>query len=497
MAIHDRQALKEYAQWIRTVPRERADEERELFFSPLLKSPRDPVASATAAWLFNDAQSPWNPITGTPKDKDYVSRFGRRFDAPLLVLPAFRRHLAGLLTDRRLAGRVTADGGQQQIELLVGGQWAQGSSSYCGAIPYPPPHARVEFRVCDWIAHELSELHGMPRCELYWQQAERDKAVVACAGLLRQYGERFQINGSGNIVISFAPFDHPAAPEDVAAGRAIFSLAGQGAVRVFPLPYLPTGAKWLALKDDATSQTALDPRTNQPTTVVSYDQDGVVWQAEEVQVGGTWKRYFGFVGRHCLAKVPAAEIDFSRDAGPSARIAGLDVVALEPGGSDDTLVGDSLPWIGGPLPVVVLVRNDTGLDRPLPRFVIDGAGVAKPRDSIGVRLSLSYADRQRGESLHRQFARFCQGGSGDKPPAWRELPRKPASFQLRSVDRDLKALETFQILKFDLRDYFQLAPAGWYRIAVTCDTGRKPPDEQPTATAEFWIDEKPVKPPKW
>ena len=213
-------------------------------------------------------------------------------------------------------------------------------------------------------------------------------------GLLRQYGERFQIDRQWQHSDFLRSVRSSGSAEDVAAGRAIFSLAGQGAARVFPLPYLPTGAKWLALKDDATSQTVLDPRTNQPTTVVSYDQDGVVWQAEEVQVGGTWKRYFGFVGRHCLAKVPAAEIDFSRDAGPSARIAGLDVVALEPGGSDDTLVGDSLPWIGGPLPVVVLVRNDTGLDRPLPRFVIDGAGVAKPRDSIGVRLSLSYADRQ-------------------------------------------------------------------------------------------------------
>ena len=39
-------------------------------------------------------------------------------------------------------------------------------------------------------------------------------------------------------------------------------------------------------------------------------QGGLVWQAEEVREGNRWHRYYGFVGRHVVAQVPAEEIDF-------------------------------------------------------------------------------------------------------------------------------------------------------------------------------------------
>ena len=39
-------------------------------------------------------------------------------------------------------------------------------------------------------------------------------------------------------------------------------------------------------------------------------QTGLVWQAEEVREGDRWRRYYGFVGRHALTRVPAEEIEF-------------------------------------------------------------------------------------------------------------------------------------------------------------------------------------------
>ena len=39
------------------------------------------------------------------------------------------------------------------------------------------------------------------------------------------------------------------------------------------------------------------------------NQDGVVWQAEEVWQDGKWVRYYGFIGRYVVAKVPAAEVE--------------------------------------------------------------------------------------------------------------------------------------------------------------------------------------------
>jgi hypothetical protein len=493
MAIHDRQALEEYVQWVRTVPREQADDDRERFFSPLLQNPRDPLAGATAEWLFNDAQSPWNPIIGNPQDKDYVARFGRQFDAPLLVLPAFRKQLLRLLADRRVAGRATANAGQQQFELLIDKQWMQWGGSSSGSVPYPPPHATAEFRTCDWIAQELSEIHGMPRCELYWPQAQRDKAVAACAGILRQYGERFQMDGAGRAMISLRALDHPATPEDVQAGRAIFSLAGQGATRMVPLPWRPVWGQWTALNDYPSTHTVLEPKTNRQKTITDCDREGAVWQAEEVQVNGVWRRYFGFIGRYCLAKVPAEEINLSFPDDCAAQIDGFRLYGSPP--SEQIPPGSPLPWIGGPLPLEISARNDTGLDRRLPTFVFEEQGVARPKDRVGLSFVLSYADRRAGESFDQQQDRLFIAGA--KPPAWRDLPRKAVPLRLNSIDRPLKPLETVSLLKIDLRDHFQLPGAGWYRIVVTLATDRKRPDDQLRGENVFFVDRKPVQAPKW
>ena len=39
-----------------------------------------------------------------------------------------------------------------------------------------------------------------------------------------------------------------------------------------------------------------------------YETDGYVCQAEELLVGGRWKRYFGFVSKHGAAVVPASQV---------------------------------------------------------------------------------------------------------------------------------------------------------------------------------------------
>lgn len=46
--------------------------------------------------------------------------------------------------------------------------------------------------------------------------------------------------------------------------------------------------------------------------MVTDDQDGEIWQAEEAQENGKWKRDYGFVCRHIIARVPASEIEFSK-----------------------------------------------------------------------------------------------------------------------------------------------------------------------------------------
>lgn len=491
--IHDPQALEEFGRWARTVTRKQADDCWHVVFTPLLQYSDEPAARATAEWLFNDQASPWNPIVrrdqGSP---DGVS--GEPLASVLLTLPAFRRQVARLLAERRPMGRATMTD-NQTVELQVNEEWGP-RGNYAAEAPCPPLGTTAEFRVCDLAAHELSATRGLPRCELCWAESERDVAVAACARLLQQYGERFQVAGDGQSVsIAMPPLDHPATPEDVQAGRAFFSLAGQGATRVVQLPQRPAGARWSTLKDYPISEVVFNPKTNQQKTVAGYDQNGVVWQVEEVRMGDAWKRYFGFVGRHCVAKVPAEEIDFSYQGDWAAHVDGSEVFAIPPGELGDNVpVGASPPWIGGPLAVAVSVRNCTGLDRRLPRFVIEDEGATRPKDCVGLSVGLSYADRQPGESFSHQYGRLFIPGA--KPAAWRELPRKADPLRLHSLDRELKPLETFQLLRFDLRDHFHFAGAGWYRIVVKLATGQMRPDEQPTAKAEFFIEGKPVKPPK-
>jgi hypothetical protein len=43
-------------------------------------------------------------------------------------------------------------------------------------------------------------------------------------------------------------------------------------------------------------------------TEKGFDQACIVWQAEEVLVDGQWKRYYGVVAKHRLARVPEDEL---------------------------------------------------------------------------------------------------------------------------------------------------------------------------------------------
>jgi hypothetical protein len=117
----------------------------------------------------------------------------------------------------------------------------------------------------------------------------------------------------------------PATEKDVAAGRAIFSLLGvsNAQVRVVPLKPFPHMARWKTLKmfrlrepvPMAPSQASVGLSFAQIDALPreSFDREGRIWQAEEVLIDGKWHRYYGFVGNHIIAKVPAEEIELLVD----------------------------------------------------------------------------------------------------------------------------------------------------------------------------------------
>ena len=139
-----------------------------------------------------------------------------------------------------------------------------------------------------------------------------------CVGFIRRYGARIRADGS----LVLPRLEEPATAADVEAGRAIFALKGKR--RVWKMPQHPLAAE-------------------------HNGKDGTVWQAEEVSRNGKWQRFFGFVGRDALLKVPAAEIVFPGEQPWVELLEHFDckLVFAEKG-------------------VELWLRNRTGLDRKMP-----------------------------------------------------------------------------------------------------------------------------------
>jgi len=311
----DTQALADYAAWLGPQSPKVFETQVAPVLKPLWCFPEHPAIAEVADKLFNGAGSPWNPLF-QPENKATGFYTERIMETPLLAAPAFRRHLQRHLADKEVIGHIKVrPNGDIDIEVENG--WRHSTMTYPNDPLGPKPGAQVDFRLCDLYANLLCRFLGAPQCELYWPQAERDAAVAASAAFFRRYADRYVPSAAArrswyisNPQFTLEPLGRPAAKEDVERGRAIFSLEGQGEVRLWKLPSVPAKARWVALKQFPYLQFDFDEETGKSTPKMGYLQDGQVWQAEEVLRNGKWERYYGFVGFYIVAKVPAEEIQF-------------------------------------------------------------------------------------------------------------------------------------------------------------------------------------------
>jgi hypothetical protein len=103
------------------------------------------------------------------------------------------------------------------------------------------------------------------------------------------------------------------------AHAAIFSLGTDAPTRAVPLPDFPRLAIWKTYKQFYLYSSDIDPKTGKTVWTPEPDQQGEVWQAEERLEKGKWKRYYGFVGAHVVAMVPAEEIELVTPDAPATR----------------------------------------------------------------------------------------------------------------------------------------------------------------------------------
>jgi hypothetical protein len=447
----DPKALDDYVAWVQGVKPEMIAFGTEVweFFQLMWLHADHPGMAQASERLFTDKQSPWVPLLVEQTGGRAISPAVGFLETAAVRLPGFRKAVLAELRNKGGEGHVTAyhDG---SLNLNLKNIYNSGGGGGRGN-PEIPREVSGTFRICDFVAWELGEhLAGAPRCELYWPEAKRDAACAACAAFLRRYGPV-----AGPFRMGLPRRERPATREEVEAGKAIFLLEGEGPARVVRLPAFPIEARWVTLQDVPYEARVPDPRQGKVATRVAYEQGGEVYQAEEVRKDGRWRRFYGFVGAHRAARVPAAEIEFpppDRGWGSPRQWTALG------GGLDGRLEG---PGPGGDSEGEEELRlaPDSAVAFTLEVWNRSGLGQAVPEPGKLARLTLRYAP----EAVSRQGALVPQAA---READWVEVAAKPGAAWKAEGSGPLGPAESVRAATADLRAWFDLSKPGFYRVRL-------------------------------
>ena len=473
----DPSALDDYAAWARTVaPPEFGFFQAEMF-EPMWRHPDHPAIAAAARSLFDDPASPWVPLF-RPGDRGWQEGGFKAgvITSPLLGLEPFRKLVLSGLADLRENGSVEVDA-SGKVAVHIGREMTEFPAPREGDPLRPPPSSTTPLRLADLYASTLATIAGFPPCERYWPIPRRDEAIAACAAMLRRYGPRFRYSEAARslyetapfypqhqgAILAFDPLDRPATAIDVREGRAIFHIEG-AETRRWPMPALPMPARWtsLAISDDDPGLRGHDLSKGKPRAQVEMLQGGSVWQAEEAREGDRWRRYYGLVWRHGLARVPAEAIEFPApwNTGWYRVSAALDGRLIAPGGVDDgTRIVQSPVKLGSPLTAEVWLRNHRGVDVGAPGPWSRDEGGVSLREGVTIRLY------RRPDPPAK-----VRGRMPDRPPPDIEIPARAARRHRDDAPPStLAPTATARVLRLDLRDLFAVDAPGQYRLEVTAD----------------------------
>jgi hypothetical protein len=473
----DPRALDEYADWVRTLLTGRLDSNSIEMFEPMWRNPDQPAIAAAAVAMFDDPKSPWVPLFRS-RERGW-GEMGSRSDvivSPLLGLAPFRKLVLAGLADKSPTGTISTDA-EGKIVIGVDEGWSSMPDPPKDDPLRPKPSTRMTLRLADLYCWKLQGLDATPRLEMYWPEAKRDEAIAICIAFLSRYGERFRYIESARPLYEAAPFyprhpravlafpalDRPATEDDVRAGRAVFHLGGTE-VRRFPLPANPIKARWTTLQIPPDDPLLLMNKGSQ--SAFEMLQGGTVWQAEEANEGGAWRRYYGFVGRDTMARVPAEEIEFPSpwNTGWSRVSVALDGRVVPPGGRDDgtrIVMNEVSP--DGPLPVEVWFRNRRGVEVTSPVDYARGEGGLSLRDGVSIRL------------FREPDASSAQARSQGVAAPWDEIPAKAIRrHQPDRISRAIGPAEATRAIRLDLRDVFDLSRPGRYRVEIAFDDQADP-----------------------
>jgi hypothetical protein len=456
----DDQALDEYADWLRTAYSKENRDSWEDTLRPMWQNPDHPALVAAAKAMFNDPKSPWT--------EGFLRTYatGNLISTPLMGVAAVQDRILVELADKRNAGKLKIEPTHGATLYLTAGHNRGFTYSAIDDPLAPPLPAEVPIRVCDYYAWQLAKLNiGAPRCELYWPEAARDEGVAACAAYLKKYGARLKHGlaqktredafGRDVAQLSFPPLKRLASADDVKRTTAIFSLDGDPSARLVSLPEYPMKARWTTLKEVPYYVSYYNTLTRESGWRKEFHQDGFVWQAEEIEKDGAWRRYYGFVGSYKIAKVPAEEIEFpevsylwsSLTNGIDCRLRLLGNVPA------DAKTPKQILEMGYPMSVKAQFRNRLGIDQKLTE------SLARKEPKSGFALHSGIEPRAWYASAKATGDRAIAEGD------WQELtPRSVARFV---SPRGLIPPGTeFAEFTFDVNALFDITRPGHYRLRL-------------------------------
>lgn len=174
----DRGALAEYSDWLAAQPADKVAHWAKDLVEPLWQHAGRPEAERAAERMFGEPTASWAARVGQHS-------FDQMLAVPMVRLRAFRALVLRILADRRPIGTVQIRDGGSLVYTVDGG--VQGSSSRYPADPQmPPAGTRLTLRLCDYVAWQLAAHHELKPFELFWPEAERERALVEVAAWVRK-----------------------------------------------------------------------------------------------------------------------------------------------------------------------------------------------------------------------------------------------------------------------------------------------------------------------
>jgi hypothetical protein len=214
---------------------------------------------------------------------------------------------------------------------------------------------------------------------------------------------------------------------------------------------------------------------------------GSALQAEEMQVDGKWQRFFGVIRDGRPVQVPAAEMEFQ-----DSLLGSVPVTKQLSGAFSGLEMSDQFNFMffrnrfvdtGAPLPFHITLINHNGEDQPLPAELVSPPHAAKTLPA-GLTLEVSWSPKIPPAVQRFDTPNFDYG-------AFQPVPPRPGITVTKSAAPGpvLQPTETRVILEADLRDYFDLARPGTYKVKVQFHL----PSQPPSATGEITFSIAPAK----